>query len=164
MGAKPSMVGAMPMTPALLPAQGRQRDEPRQGAQAAPPPSAPAPAAQARPKEGKEPQAGHGGKLNRAAPPPPPPPPYQKKQAKRSTGLRLDTRRGTDRVERPYRRPAPGPRKVRAPRRPRGVGRRTPRERKRTHTQRTRGEYRRGNRTEPAERTDRIEWRTSERG
>ena len=42
----------------------------------------------------------------------PPPPP---KQAKRSTAPRQDTRRGTDRVERPYQRPAPGPREVRAP-------------------------------------------------
>ena len=44
-----------------------------------------------------------------------PPPP---KQAKRSTGPRPDTRRGTDRVERPYQCPAPGPREVRAPHEP----------------------------------------------
>ena len=44
-----------------------------------------------------------------------PPPP---KQAKRSTGPRQDTRRGTDRVKRPYQRPAPGPREVRAPHQP----------------------------------------------
>ena len=43
-------------------------------------------------------------------------------------------------------------------------GARTPRERERTHRQRTRGEYQKGNRTEPAESTDRMEWRTSERG
>ena len=43
-------------------------------------------------------------------------------------------------------------------------GERTPRERERTHTKRTRGDYRKGNRTERAERTDRMEWRTSERG
>ena len=41
---------------------------------------------------------------------------------------------------------------------------RTPRERERTHTKRTRGDYRKGNRTERAERTDRMEWRTSDRG
>ena len=41
---------------------------------------------------------------------------------------------------------------------------RTPRERERTHTQRARGDYQKGNRTEHAERTDRVEWRTSERG
>ena len=43
-------------------------------------------------------------------------------------------------------------------------GERTPRERERTHTKRTRGDYRKGNRTERAERTDRMEWRTSARG
>ena len=42
-------------------------------------------------------------------------------------------------------------------------GERTPRERERTHTKGTRGDYRKGNRTERAERTDRMEWRTSER-
>ena len=41
---------------------------------------------------------------------------------------------------------------------------RTPRERERTHTKGTRGDYRNGYRTERAERTDRMEWRTSERG
>ena len=45
-----------------------------------------------------------------------------------------------------------------------GGGGRTPRERERTHTQRARGDYQKGNRTEHAERTDRVEWRTSERG
>ena len=44
-----------------------------------------------------------------------PPPP---KQAKRSTGPGQDTRRGTDRVERPYQRPAPAPREVCAPHQP----------------------------------------------
>ena len=75
------------------------------------------------------------------------------KQTKRSTGPRQDARRGTDCMQRPYQRPAPGPREVRAPQQP-GEGRggeRTPRERERTHTQRTRGEYQKGNRTEPAE-------------
>ena len=47
---------------------------------------------------------------------------------------------------------------------PSGGGERTPRERERTHTKGTRGDYRKGNRTERAERTDRMEWRTSERG
>ena len=68
-------------------------------------------------------------------------------------------------MERPYQRPAPGPREVRAPHQPgEEGGARTPRERERTHTQRTRGEYQKGNRTEPAERKDRMEWRTSEPG
>ena len=50
---------------------------------------------------------------NGTGPPPPPP-----KQAKRSTGPRQDTRRGTDRVERLYQRPAPGPREMRTPHQP----------------------------------------------
>ena len=47
---------------------------------------------------------------------------------------------------------------------PRGGGERTPRERERTHTKGTRGDYQKGNRTERAERTDHVEWRTSEQG
>ena len=43
-------------------------------------------------------------------------------------------------------------------------GERTPRERERTHTKRTRGDHQKGSRTERAERTDHMEWRTSERG
>ena len=68
-------------------------------------------------------------------------------------------------MELPYQCPAPRPREVRAPHKQgeEGGGARTPRERERTHTQRTRGEYQKGNRSEPAERTDRMEWRTSER-
>ena len=41
---------------------------------------------------------------------------------------------------------------------------RTSRERERTHTKGTRGDYQKGNRTERAERTDHVEWRTSKRG
>ena len=66
-------------------------------------------------------------------------------------------------MERPYQRPVPGPRQVRTPDN-RGGGGRTPRERERTHTKRARGDSQKGNRTERAERTDRVEWRTSERG
>ena len=66
-------------------------------------------------------------------------------------------------MERPYHRSVLGPREVRTPHHP-GGGERTPRERERTHTQRARGDYQKGNRTEHAERTDRLEWRTSERG
>ena len=42
-------------------------------------------------------------------------------------------------------------------------GKRTPREREGTHTQRARGDYQKGTRPELAERTDRVECRTSER-
>ena len=91
--------------------------------------------------------------------------PHPTKRAKQGTGPRQDTRRGTDCVERPYQRPAPEPRGARAPRRPREEGGgRTPRESERRHTQGAHGEYQKGNRTEPAERTDRMERRTRERG
>ena len=69
----------------------------------------------------------------------PPPPP---KQAKRSTGPRQDTRRGKDRVEQPYQRPAPGSREVRAPHQPGeggGGGADAARARAHTHTKDTRG-------------------------
>ena len=65
-------------------------------------------------------------------------------------------------MERPYQRPVPGPREVRTPHHPGGGGG-APREGERTHTQRGRGDYQKGNRTELAERTDRVEGRTSER-
>ena len=45
-----------------------------------------------------------------------------------------------------------------------GGAERTPRERERTHTKGTRGDYQKGNRIERAESTDRVEWRTRERG
>ena len=66
-------------------------------------------------------------------------------------------------MEPPYQCPVPGPREVRKPHNP-GGGERTPREREHTHTQRARGDYQKGNQTELAERTDRVEWRTSKRG
>ena len=97
-----------------------------------------------------------GGNRDRTAPPP--------KHDRRSKGPGQDTRRGTDHVERPYQRPVPGPREVRTPHGPGGVGGRTPRERERTHTKGTRGDCQKGNRTERAERTDVVEWRTSGRG
>ena len=45
-----------------------------------------------------------------------------------------------------------------------GGGERTPRERERTHTQGARRDYQKSNRTKLAERTDRVQWRSSERG
>ena len=123
------------------------------------------------------------GGSTQAAPPPPPRPAYKGavnrepssgkkgpgrpplKQARQRMGLRQETRRGTDRMERPYRRPAQERRQVRARHRPR-EGRRTPtpRECERTRTQRARGEYQKGNQTKPAESTDLMEWRTGGRG
>ena len=74
-------------------------------------------------------------------------------------------RRGTNRMEWPYRGPEPEPREVRAPHRPgEGERARTPRERERKHTPRAGGEYQKGNRTKPAEGTDCMEWRTAEEG
>ena len=66
-------------------------------------------------------------------------------------------------MERPYQRHGLGPREVRTPHHPGGAGR-TVRELERTHTQRARADYQKGDRNELAERTDRVEWRTSERG
>ena len=106
--------------PAATP--GRTAHRPR------PPPRPPAPE---RPGRAGPPQGGHTtpsqarGERDRAAPPP--------QQTKQSTGPRQDTRRSTDRVERPYRRQAPGPREVRAPHRPRGGGGRRGSTRASTH-------------------------------
>ena len=66
-------------------------------------------------------------------------------------------------MERPYQRPVLGAHEVRTPHHHRGGGH-TPQEPERTHTQRARGDYQKGDRTELAERTDRVEWPTSERG
>ena len=76
------------------------------------------------PRGARSPKPGRG-KRDRAAPP---------KQAKRSTGPRPDTRRGRDRVERPYQRPARGPHKVRAPHQPGEGGGRGRRESASAHT------------------------------
>ena len=69
MQATPSMAGAMPMTHALFPAQGGQRDGPRQGRQAAPPP--PPPPRPRRPalREAHNPALGRGG-MGPGRPPP----------------------------------------------------------------------------------------------
>ena len=78
---------------------------------------------------------------------------------KRSTGPTQVTQRSRNRMEQPYRRSAPEPRVVHGPHRPWG-GACTPREHECTYTQRTRGTEPKGNGTEPAERTDHMEWRT----
>ena len=77
-----------------------------------------------------QPQAKEGG--TGTGPPPP-------KHARRSTGPGQDTRRGTDQVERPYQRPVPGPREMRAPHHPAGGGADTARARAHTHEKDTRG-------------------------
>ena len=65
-------------------------------------------------------------------------------------------------MERPCRRPAAEPCEVPVAQRP-GEGERawTPQEREPTNTQSTRGEYQKGKRTKPAQRTDCMEWCTS---
>ena len=68
---------------------------------------------QARPQGGERPQARQG---DEGTGPPHP------ELNRRSTGPGQETRRGTKRLERPYRRPAPEPRVVRARHRPGGVG------------------------------------------
>ena len=77
-----------------------------------------------------QPQAKEGG--TGTGPPPP-------KHARRSTGPGQDTRRGTDQVERPYQRPVPGPREMRAPHHPAGGGADPARARAHTHEKNTRG-------------------------
>ena len=127
------------------------------------PPPPPPPGAGTPRRRRPTPRGAHNPKPGRGEPGPGRPPP---KHARRSKGPGQDTRRGTDRVERPYQRPAPGLREVRTPHHPGGGlgGKQTPRGREPTHTPRARGDYQKGNRTELAERTDRVEWRTSERG
>ena len=97
---------------------------------------------QACPLGGERPQARQG---DEGTGPPP------KELNRRSTGSEQETRRDTNRLERPYRRPAPEPRVVRAPHRPSGGG---------AHAAVARAK---GNQTKPAERTDRMEWCTSRR-
>ena len=129
MGATPPIARATPRTPALLPAQGRQRDGPRQGDAPPPwpprphsrgerrtgPPPSPPPGAGTPQTRRPTPQGAHSPKPGRGETRPPPPPP---RQTKRCTGPGKDTQRGTDRVERPYQHPAPEPREVRAPHQP----------------------------------------------
>ena len=80
-----------------------------------PPPKTHPPALE-RPRRAGPPHGEHtapsqvGGKRDWAAPP--------QKQTKRSMGPGQEARRGTDRVERPYQCPRPGPREVRAPHQP----------------------------------------------
>ena len=112
MGTTPPMTRTMPVTPALLPAQGKQRDRTRQSD---PPPYWP-------PRQG-----------GRGTGPPPP------KHARQSKGPGQDTRRGTDHVERPYQRPVPGPREVRTPHHPGGGGADAAGARAHTHAKGTRG-------------------------
>ena len=126
-GATPQMTKTTPVTPVLLPAQGRQRDgmrqsEPRpywlprphkQGAQrTGRPPPLPAPRhtnATNPPHRGRTAQSQVGGNRDQTAPP---------EHARRSKGPGRDTRRGTDDVQRPYQRPMPGLREVRTPHHP----------------------------------------------
>ena len=61
------------------------------------------------------------------------------KHARRSKRKGQDTRRGTDHVERPYQRPAPGPREVHTPHHPGGGGADAAGARAHTHAKGTRG-------------------------
>ena len=129
MGATPSMTGATPETPALFPVQGRQSNPPphwpprphKRGARRigrpptpTPPPGAGTPGTRRpTPRGARNPKQGWG-EMGPGRPP--------QRHARQSKGPGQDTRRGMDRVERPYRRPAPGAHEVRAPHRP-GEGR-----------------------------------------
>ena len=174
MGATPSMARATPRTPALLPTQGRQRDGPRQGDPEPnwPPPAAqsggtahrpPAPPPHPTPQARRPtPQGAHSPKPGRGETGPGRPPP-QASQTEHGTGAGHGEGQGPCVTALPA--PSTGTTRGARATPTRGVGGgRKPGERKRTHTQRTRGEYQKGNQTEPAERTDRMECRTSERG
>ena len=131
MRATPSMTRTAPVTPALLPAQGRQRDGTRQSSpppqwpprphkrgarRTGDPPLPPYSPARERPGRADPPHEGaHNPKQGRGETETGCPPP---KHARRSKGPGQDTRRGTDHVERAYQRPAPGPREVHAPHHP----------------------------------------------
>ena len=88
----------------------------------APPPGRPRAAPTARKTSSQRAACPHGGsdpKLGKGTKGPGHPP---QELNRRSTGPGQETRRGTNRLERPYRRPAPEPRVVRAPHRPGGGG------------------------------------------
>ena len=108
------------------------------------------------------PRGAHIPKPGRGEPGPGRPPPPQAPQMEQGTGAGHAEGHGP----RGTALPAPSAETARGAHatKPRGGGEQTPRERKRTHTQRARGDYQKGSRTELAERTDRVEWRTSERG
>ena len=174
MGTTPPVTRTTPVTPALLPAQGRQRDGTRQSD---PPPYWPPrphkrgarrtgrPPPQTRPPahehHGPAPRGAHSPKPGRGEPSTGPPPPPSTPDGARDWGRTRGGARTTWN----------GPTSAQCRDRARcarhttqGRGEPTPQERERTHTQRARGDYQKGNRTELAERTDRVECRTSERG
>ena len=100
-------------------------------------------------RESARPRTPQGTPPGDALPPPPqlqaklrgtgtgPPPP---KHARRSKGPGQDTRRGTDHVERPYKRPVPEPRGVRTPHHPGGGGADAAGARAHKHERGTRGQ------------------------
>ena len=132
----------------------------RRGAASAPPPphtprALGRPGRTGLPKRGRATQSQARGRRDRASP---------LELTETSTGPGQETRRGRNHLEwRHYQPPALEPLMVRAPHPPGGGGwARTPREHEGTHTQRARSADL--NRTEPAKRTDRMEWRTRRRG
>ena len=173
MGATPSMTRTTPVTPALLPAQGTQRDGTRQsdpppnwhprphkrGARRTPPPPHPTP--RHRNSRMRRPTLGgaHNPEPGRGEPgrPSPSTPDGARDRGRTRGGARTAWNGPTSAQRRDRGRCARHTTQG-------GGGERTPRECKRTHTQRAREDYQKGSRTELAERTDRVEWRTSERG
>ena len=139
-------------------------DAPHNGGRPNPPGTAPRHARGTQPPQGirhrPAPRGGHSSKLGRGEPGPDRPPP--------STP---DGARDRGRTRGGARTTWHGPTSAQCRDRARcarhtthGGGERTPQERGRTHKQTARGDYQKGNRTELAERTDRVEWRTSKRG
>ena len=90
----------------------------------------------------------------------PPPPPMQHEQSK---GVKQEMHCRRNHMERLNQHTARGPHEVWAQQNRGGRGR-AQREKEQTSTQRARTEYHEGNRTETAEHTQHMEWRTSRRG
>ena len=119
--------------PALLATPAAQAGGTAHGPPPPPPPKTRRPAHE---RHGPARRGAHSPKPGRGEPGPDRPPP---KHARRSKGPGRDTRRGTDHVERPYQRPAPGPREVRTPHHPGGGGADAAGARAHTHARGTRG-------------------------
>ena len=130
---------------------------PKGGRQAPPPPHRPPPHTPRRPDcpgrtgpptRGHATQSQAGGRRDRTPPP---------EGTRQSTGPGHETRRGTNRLERPYQRPAPGPRVVRGLHRTRGGGGRVRRESTSAH-ERNRHAVRTRMATGPSPRNAQTAW------
>ena len=157
----PPVTRTTPVTPALLPAQGRQRDGTRQSdpppywpprphkreARRTPPPPPLEPAPRHRnttdpPHGGRTARSQVGGNRDRTAPP------HKERQTEQGTGAGHAEGHGPHGTALPA--PSAGTARGAHATPPKGGGGGRPRERERTRKQRARGDYQKGNRTELA--------------